>query len=150
MDMAWIQVFVLSISECVAPAGKTVCQQSQFELEFLTRADCETALEQLVTLKSNADNVIVDAEASKCTSTARQQTTFASLAEIESAFGSQPGWRLPDANEAEPDMSVASHEERLEKLESCDDTGGVAPCKIGSIIVEGATSEPVEVWRRDN
>jgi hypothetical protein len=40
MDTAWIQVFVLTLSECVAPAGKTVCQEQSFELQFLTEADC--------------------------------------------------------------------------------------------------------------
>jgi len=50
MDTAWIQVFVLTLSECVAPAGKTVCHEHEFELQFLTRADCEVALQQLVSL----------------------------------------------------------------------------------------------------
>ena len=50
MDTAWIQVFVLTLAECIAPAGKTVCQEREFDLQFLTRADCEYALEQLVSL----------------------------------------------------------------------------------------------------
>ena len=50
MDTGWVQVFVLTLAECVAPAGKSVCQQNQFELTFLNRADCEFALEQLIEL----------------------------------------------------------------------------------------------------
>ena len=34
MDTAWIQVFVLTLSECVAPAGKTICQEQAFELDY--------------------------------------------------------------------------------------------------------------------
>ena len=37
MDTAWIQVFVLTLSECVAPAGKAVCQEREFDLQFLTK-----------------------------------------------------------------------------------------------------------------
>ena len=72
MDTAWIQVFILSISECVAPAGKTVCQEQQFELEFLTRSDCEVALEQFIALKDESERVIVDKDASSCFSTAQE------------------------------------------------------------------------------
>ena len=68
MDTAWIQVFVLTIAECVAPAGKTVCQEREFELLFLTQADCQVALEQFVTLKDESANVIVDRSASGCAS----------------------------------------------------------------------------------
>ena len=41
METAWIQVFLLTMSECVAPAGKTVCQEQDVELQFLTQADCQ-------------------------------------------------------------------------------------------------------------
>jgi hypothetical protein len=60
MDTAWIQVFVLTLSECVAPAGKTVCQEQSFELQFLTEADCNYALQQLVSLKQESESVIID------------------------------------------------------------------------------------------
>ena len=149
MESTWIQVFILTISECVAPAGKTVCQESQFELEFLTSADCETALEQLVVLKNEADDVIVNAEASSCAPSARQTTGYSSLAAIDSALGSTPGWRVPEGADAEPSAAQVSHEDRLKNLPTCEASQGVAPCKIGSIIMEGATPQTVEVWRRD-
>ena len=65
MDTAWIQVFLLTIAECVAPAGKTVCQEQELEMLFLNENDCKVALEQLVSLKSSSDNVIVDPDHSR-------------------------------------------------------------------------------------
>ena len=53
MDTTWIQVFVLTLSECVAPAGKTACQDHEIEMQFLSRAECEVALQELVTLKTS-------------------------------------------------------------------------------------------------
>lgn len=76
MDVAWVQVFVLTLAECIAPAGKTVCQEHEFELMFLSQSDCEVALEQLVTLKDAAENVIVDKSKSGCAPSARQQSVF--------------------------------------------------------------------------
>jgi hypothetical protein len=85
MDTAWIQVFVLTLSECVAPAGKTVCQEQSFELQFLTEADCNYALQQLVFLKQESESVIIDPAKASCAPTARQQQVFASLDAIEDA-----------------------------------------------------------------
>ena len=149
MDTGWIQVFVLTIAECVAPAGKTVCQETQFELQFLTRADCEVALEQLVTLKEESESVIVDARASGCRATAVQREVFASLAAINEANLDTDGWEAPEAGDAKPRASGIAHQQRLDSLQTCEETGGLAPCKIGSIIIEGADEQDVEVWRRD-
>ena len=150
MDVAWIQVFVLTIAECVAPAGKTVCQEQELEMIFLTENDCKVALEQLVSLKSASENVILNAERSKCAPTARKKETFASLEEIDSSYGDTKGWQTPHIEESEPDFTQASHSERLESLKSCDESDGVAPCKVGEIVIEAAASgEPVEIWRRD-
>ena len=44
MDASWIQVFVLTLAECVPPAGKAVCQEQQFELVFVSQGDREYAL----------------------------------------------------------------------------------------------------------
>lgn len=149
MDIAWIQVFVLTLAECVAPAGKAVCQESEFELLFLTEADCEVALEQLVTLKKESPNVIVNRAASGCAPSARQADAFASLDAINEANKDESGWHLPGPNEPAPAVSRAAHQDRLANLKSCEEARGVAPCKIGEIIIEGATGDPVEVWRRD-
>ena len=148
MDSGWIQVFVLTIAECVAPAGKTVCQESQYELQFLTKGDCDYALQELLDLKSRTDNIIVDKSKSKCVPTARQSDVYPDLESITAANSGQPGWKAPTSGESASGSTPRSHQERLAKLKSCEETNGVAPCAIGEIIIEGAAQE-VEVWRRD-
>ena len=95
MDIAWIQVFVLTLSECVAPAGKTVCQEQTLELQFLTQADCEVALQQLVSLKQESESVIIDPANASCAPTARQRQVFASLDAIEAANQGKENWQAP-------------------------------------------------------
>jgi hypothetical protein len=151
MDTGWIQVFVLTLAECVAPAGKTVCQQQEFELTFLTQADCQTALEQLVSLKDAAENIIVDKTNTRCEATARQQAVFANVAGVADSAGADVDWRAPTRPEKSLASVDANYQSRLAQLKSCEETKDVAPCKIGEIIVEKAVSgEPVEVWRQDN
>jgi hypothetical protein len=149
MDTAWIQVFVLALSECVAPAGKTVCQEQSFELHFLTQADCEFALQQLVALKQESESVIIDPAKASCAPTARQRQVFASLDAIERANRDKANWKAPDTGDTSPGQALASHRERLAGLPECDQEGVEAPCKVGEIIIEAGDVEPVEVWRRD-
>ena len=152
MDTGWIQVFVLTLAECVAPAGKTVCQETEFELQFLTQADCEYALEQLVTLKEASDLVIVDRNRSRCVPSARQQTVYANLDEVTESVADKQSFKQPGVEQAapEPDTSAQSHRARLDSLKTCEETRGQAPCKIGEIIIEETSAgESVEVWRRD-
>ena len=149
MDAAWIQVFVLTLSECVAPAGKTVCQEQSFELQFLTQADCEFALQQLVSLKQESESVIIDPARASCAPTARQRQVFASLDAIEEANRDKANWKAPAVEDAVPGIAVASHRERLASLPDCDAYGAEAPCKVGEIIVEGSDGEPVDVWRQN-
>ena len=148
MDTAWIQVFVLSLSECVAPAGKTVCQEQAFELQFLSQADCEAALEQLVTLKQESDKVIIDPDTANCAATARRQEIFVSLEAIENVYSSQEGWKSPEADETGPSRERTLHQERLASLPACGEASGV-PCKMGDIIIEDSSGDSVDVWRRD-
>ena len=149
MDTAWIQVFVLTLAECVAPPGKTVCQEREFELQFLTRADCQAALEQLVTLKTESDQVIIDPAAARCTPSARRSEVFPSLDAINDRHGGSEGWRSPDPVEASPDTERNAYEARLASLPDCGAADGVAPCRIGQIIIEEASGEQIEVWRRN-
>jgi len=149
MDIAWIQVFVLTLSECVAPAGKTVCQEQTLELQFLTQADCEVALQQLVSLKQESDSVIIDPAKASCVPTARQRQVFASLDAIEEANQGKENWQAPDVEDTDPGVALASHQERLARLPECGEEGVEAPCKVGEIIVEAGDVEPVDVWRRD-
>jgi hypothetical protein len=149
MDAVWIKVFVLTLSECVAPAGRTVCQEQAVEMQFLTQAQCEAALEQLLTLKDQSSNTIVNRQKSGCSPSARETEAFASV-EAARAASDKQRWREPGAAVSNENSTVP-HEERLADLSSCEETHGVAPCKMGDIIVEGAGSgRAVEVWRRDN
>jgi hypothetical protein len=149
MDTAWIQVFVLTLSECVAPAGKTVCQEQSFELQFLTQADCEYALQQLVSLKQESETVIIDPAKASCAPTARQQPVFASLDAIREANRDKENWKAPEIKDAGPGVTLASHQERLARLPECGEEGVEAPCKVGEIIIEAGDGEPVDVWRQD-
>ena len=151
MDTAWIQIFLLTLTECVAPVGKTVCQEQTFELQFLTQSDCELALQQLITLKDASESVIVDKNKSSCVPSARQHRVFSSLADVAASTADKDGWRAPDVVGEPPSESARQlHKSRLDALKTCDDSKGVAPCKIGDIIIEETTEgEPVEVWRRD-
>jgi len=150
MDIGWIQVFVLTLSECVAPAGKTICQQQEFDLQFLTRADCEYALEQLLTLKDESSNVIVNRSKSSCIASARESTIFSTVDDVNKATSGDDGWKAPDSADETTAASVVSHQDRLEALPNCEDFDGEGACKMGGIIVEVANQgEPVEVWRRD-
>lgn len=151
MDTAWIQVFVLTISECVAPSGKTVCQQQEYQLEFASAAACEVAREQFIMLKSRSDNVIVDQERTRCATNVRQGNVFASLEEARSQLGIEDkAAAAAPRRQAEKvaDFSQKAHKERLESLPTCEDARGRTPCKIGEIIVEGETQQQAEVWRR--
>ena len=152
MDTAWIQVFVLTIAECVAPAGKTICQEQQFNLEFLTRADCEVALEQLITLKQQSTTVIVDRSKSRCAPSARESEVFTSLEDAASDVQGAEIWLAPDEGEATVAKAPSKdlHDARLAQLPSCEDSRGEAPCKMGGIIIESAIQgDSVEIWRRD-
>ena len=149
MDTAWIQVFVLTLSECVAPAGKSVCQEQTLELEFLTRADCQIAMQQLVSLKQASEMVIIDPAKARCVPTARQQQVFASLDAIEEANRDKENWRAPEPRDTEPGITLVSHQERLAGLPECGEEGVDAPCKVGEIIIESGDVESVDVWRRD-
>ncbi|HSD69640.1 MAG TPA: hypothetical protein VLB07_08805 [Woeseiaceae bacterium] len=149
MDTAWIQVFVLTLSECVAPAGKTVCQEQELKMQFVEQAECQLALEQLVQLKEAAENVIVYKDKSQCAPSAKQQSVYKSLNDVNDRLGAAPDWVPPEVAEPPADFIEKSHQERLASLSPCEAVGGVAPCKIGEIIIEGATGQTVEVWRRD-
>jgi hypothetical protein len=147
MDAAWIQVFVLTLSECVAPAGKTVCQEQEFEMQFLSQAECQVALEQLIALKDRFDNVIVNRQKSGCARSVRQSEVFASLEDAKKALGGADDWQDPDAASATA-ARAEPHEDRIEKLASCEESLGITPCRMGDVIVEGAaTGAKVEVWR---
>ena len=144
MDMTWIQVFVLTLSECIAQAGKTVCQDHEIEMQFLSRAECQVALQELITRKDRFENVIINRQKSGCSVSARESKSFASL-DAAKAASNADDWRDLESEKA---ASLIPHEERLKKLQSCEDSLGIAPCKSGTIIVESTLSgREVQVWR---
>jgi hypothetical protein len=149
METVWIQIFILTLAECVAPAGKSVCQEQQFELQFLNRADCEYALHQLIAMKDESDHVIVNHQKSGCAASAVESDAFESLDDIVDANKNTAGWRDPVDGDARRGAVNKNHQERLDDLMSCEETGNVVPCKIGDIIVEDETGDSVEVWKGD-
>jgi len=150
MDTGWIQVFVLLVSECVAPAGKTVCQEQQVRMDFLTKADCELALQQILDHKDTAENIIVNRDKSSCLPTAKKLTVFRSKEQAQTALSDIEGWgEIPVVGEG-LDFTQKAHQERLDAVPACGDVGGVTPCKIGEIIIEGASEKKADVWQRAN
>ena len=147
MDTAWIQVFVLTIAECVAPAGKTVCQEQLTEIDFLSQGDCEAALEQLIAAKNADERVILNVDETRCSSTARKREVWASMEGINEAFAGSPGFQPATVAEAEADFQQVAHEERLAAVPECAPDAQVYPCRQGPIIVEEPPSREVEVWR---
>ena len=148
MDTAWIQVFVLTISQCLAPAGKTICQEQELQLQFVALADCELAREQLVSLLDRANDVIVNKEKTRCTASARQQAIFNTQEEVKQQ--SATAWTTPATNAAtQLDFTQQAHQERLENLRACEEVNGTAPCRIGDIIIEAASEQRTEVWRKE-
>jgi hypothetical protein len=74
---------------------------------------------------------------------------YKSLSDVNQKLGTTPDWVAPEIAEPPADFTQSSHQERLTALSRCEDVGGVAPCKIGEIIIEAASGQTVEVWRRD-
>ncbi len=149
METAWIQIFILTLAECVAPVGKTVCQEQQFELQFVSRADCEYALQQMIAMKDENEHIIVNRQKSACTPSAVETEAYRSREEINAALEASAGWREPADVSSRRTAVSTSHRQRLENLKPCDQTDGQAPCRIGDIIVEEASGESVDVWKRE-
>ena len=149
MTTAWIQVFILTFAECVAPAGKTVCQEQQFELQFVSRADCEYALQQLIAAKDSSDRIIIDRQKTGCVPTAIEVETYANLDAVDGSLGNTADWRDPNEVENRRQAVNSNHKDRLASLMDCEETSFVAPCRVGDIIVEDATGERVEVWKQE-
>ena len=122
MDTGWIPVFVLTVAECVAPAGKTVCQEQEVELQFLTEAECKQALEQIVSVKDASKTTIVDKEKTHCAPSARQVTVYESLADLDPALVDDTAWIAPESPAVRTDSMRAAHQSRLESLPSCEDS----------------------------
>jgi hypothetical protein len=156
MDTGWIQVFVLTLAECVAPPGKTVCQEQQMQYQFVDREQCETVLRRLVDYSAGSENVIVDEQRSSCLPTTIERQVFESVDEANAQLADTEGWGQLDARkkpegdeQPEAGQIEAAHQQRLASLPECEDVNRRAPCKVGQIIVEAEGGRELEVWRRD-
>lgn len=151
METAWIQVFVLTLTQCIAPAGKMVCQEETVDYQFTNEEDCARALVQLVDLAARSDNILVDRQRSNCHPAARESVVFASADDAKATLANSEGFVLIDGKSPPPDFMQAADDERLKNMKTCEETNGVAPCKIGQIILEAAAAEPKsEIWRRQD
>jgi len=149
METAWIKVFVMTLTQCIAPAGKMVCQEETVEYVFANEDDCARALVQMVDLAARADNIIVDRQNSDCRPAVRESTVFVSNDEALSSLGPTANAIVINGKEPPDDFLQAAHDERLKKMKTCDETNGVAPCRVGDIIMEpAAESAGPEVWRQ--
>ena len=151
METGWIQVFILTLTQCIAPAGKMVCEEQSVEFQFADQVDCEVALAQMLDVAARVDSVIVRPESSHCRAASKEVTVFDSAASAGAPFGTDTAIANETDSARPADFIESAHQERLKTLHNCDEVAGVAPCKIGEIIVEPAEEgEAVEIWRRPN
>ena len=150
METAWIQVFVLTLSQCIAPAGKMVCQEETVQYHFTSEEDCARALVLMVDLAARADNILVDRQQSNCSPGAKESVVYADADGAKASLANAENFVLIDGKAPPPDFMQVAHSERLESLKSCEETQGEVPCKIGEIILESpADTQSTEIWQRD-
>jgi len=151
METAWIQVFILTLTQCIAPAGKMVCQEESVEFQFADQVDCEVALVQMLNVAARVDTVIVKRESSHCRAATKEIKVFASAEEAGKQYEGAENLAMLQVDDPPPDFTKSAHLERLTSLHNCADVAGVAPCKIGEIIIEaGAEPKSTTIWRRQN
>ena len=148
MDIAWIKVVVLTLAECVAPEGKTVCQEQQVQYYFFDEVECQKVLEQLLDYRDGFENVIVNKEDSSCLPAARDSQVFASRSAADDYFAEMGGLGVISDEPAKKDFLRERYDLRLESLRVCDDDTLVTPCRRGDIIIESMTGSKTEVWKR--
>jgi hypothetical protein len=119
---------VLTLTQCIAPAGKMVCQEETIEYHFTSEDDCARALVQMLDLAARADNILVDRQRSDCRPAAMQAMVYADADAARSSLANAEGFVVIDDGTPAPDFRQAAHNERLARLKSCEETKGVAPC----------------------
>jgi hypothetical protein len=149
MDAAWIKVIVLTLAECVAPEGKTVCQEQEVQYYFIDEVECQKVLEQLIDYRDGFDNVIVNKEDSGCLPTAKNSQVFDSRSEADQFFAGTEGWEALSDEPAPKDFMQDRHDKRLQDLPVCDDENLITPCRRGDIIIEGVTENDTAVWKKN-
>ena len=148
MDIAWIKVVVLTLAECVAPEGKTVCQEQQVQYFFVDEVECQTVLEQLIDYRDGFENVIVNKDDSSCQPAAKDLQMFASRSKADEYFAEMGGLGVISDDTSMKDFLQERHDLRLESMHICDDATLVTPCRRGDIIIESITGNKTEVWKQ--
>jgi hypothetical protein len=149
METAWIKILVLSLAQCSTPVGKIICQEEMAEYQFANAEDCASPLVQMMDIASHVDNILIDWQESDCCPAVKASSIFASDADAQSSPRSNANVALPPDESSRTDDLQVAHNECLENTKTCDETAGVAPCRIGMIIVEPA-AEAVHsnVWKQ--
>ncbi|MFQ5549268.1 MAG: hypothetical protein ACE5FV_13315 [Woeseia sp.] len=148
MDTAWIKVIVLTLAECVAPEGKTVCQEQEVQYYFFDEVECQQVLEQLIDYRDTFENVIVNKQDSSCQAAARNLQVFDSRADADRYFTDTEGLGVLSDEPAPKDFMRERHDKRLATLPVCDDQNLVTPCRRGDIIIEGVDQKKTEIWKQ--
>lgn len=148
MGTAWIKVVVLTLAECVAPEGKTVCQEQQVHYYFFDEAECQKVLEQLIDYRDGFDNVIVNKENSSCLPAAKNWQVFNSRTEVDRFFANTEGLGVLSDEPTPRDSMRERHYKRLQEMPVCDDEKLVTPCRRGDIIVESVSENKTDVWKK--
>jgi hypothetical protein len=149
MDAAWIKVVVLTLAECVAPEGKTVCQEQQTQYYFVDEAECQQVLEQLIDYRDTFENVIVNKANSSCTAASKNLEVFDTRSEADPSFVDEEGFVVVGEEPKKKDFMQERHELRLQRLPVCDTSQSVTPCKQGEIIVESVSENKTDVWKQN-
>jgi len=149
MDAAWIKVIVLTLAECVAPEGKTVCREQEVQYHFLDEVECQKVLEQLLDYRDGFDNVIVNREDSSCLPAAKNSPVFDSRSEADQFLAGTEEWGILSDEPAPKDFLQDRHDKRLQNLPVCDDENLITPCRRGDIIIEGVTENDTAVWKKN-
>ena len=111
MESAWIKVFVLSLTQCMAPAGKMVCQMETVQYQFVAEDDCNRALAQMIDVAAGAENVIVSRDNSHCRAAAIESEVFSGVDEANAYFAGTEGWGVLTGDEEPADFTQSAHQD---------------------------------------
>ena len=129
MDAAWIKVVVLTLAECVAPEGKTVCQEQQTQYSFVDEAECQQVLEQLIDYRDTFENVIVNKANSSCSTASKNLELFEKRSDADPGFVDEEGYVVVGQEPKQKDFMQERHDLRLQSLPACDSSQSVTPCR---------------------
>lgn len=109
METAWIQVFVLTLTQCIAPSVKMICQQESVEFQFADQVDCEVALAQMLEVAARVDNVIVVRENSHCRAATKEVRVFGDAESAGAQFAGAENIAMLPNDDPPPDFTQTAH-----------------------------------------